>query len=277
MSGRFLKQAMTQGDMDLCASQFANAARAARDAGFDAVEIHMGHGYLLSQFLSPLYNKRRDEYGGTAENRARFPAQVLRRVLDAVGRDLAVVCKLGVTEGVRGGGTAEDAAAIARVLEAEGAHMLVLSGGMNVESSWQLFGSPMPAEAAVTASNPIIRVAMKLQKLTEPKMGEFREMYFLEHSRKVRKAVKMPLAYLGGVKSIANVETAMEEGFDAVAMARALVFDPEFVNRLQSGGVQQSGCTSCNRCVVMMYTPGGTSCVLHKPNDAVLNRIPANG
>ena len=98
MSGRFLKQAMTRGQMSTIADEFAQAARHARDAGFDAVEIHMGHGYLLSQFLSPLYNRRRDAYGGDAARRAAFPVEVLRRVLDAVARDLAVVCKIGVTE-----------------------------------------------------------------------------------------------------------------------------------------------------------------------------------
>ncbi|ASL44652.1 NADH oxidase [Burkholderia sp. AD24] len=291
MSGRFFKQPMTERDMDAYAQQFAQAARVAREAGFDAVEIHMGHGYLLSQFLSPLYNHRRDAYGGSPEERARFPRQVLRAVLDAVGRHMAVLCKIGVTEGVKGGGTADDAATIARLLEADGAHMLVLSGGMNVESVWQLFGSPMPAEARANVSNPIVRCAMSLQKLTEPTFDGFREMYFLEHSRKVREAVRMPLAYLGGVRSLANVELAMREGFDAVAMARALVFDPGFVGQLRSQteraaaqstqavqaeqAATQSGCTSCNRCVVMMYTPGGTSCALQPPNDAELNRIAA--
>ncbi|MFM0166088.1 2,4-dienoyl-CoA reductase (NADPH2) [Burkholderia sp. GAS332] len=275
MSGRFFKQAMTESDMETTVRQFVQAARAAREAGFDAVEIHMGHGYLLSQFLSPLYNHRRDVYGGSPEKRARFPARVLRAVLDEVGRDMAVLCKIGVTEGVKGGGTAEDAARIARVLEAEGAHMLVLSGGMNVESVWQLFGSPMPAEARANVSNPIVRCAMSLQKFTEPKFDGFKEMYFLEHSRKVREAVRMPLAYLGGVRSLANIELAMQEGFDAVAMARALVFDPGFVERLRAVPAKPSGCTSCNRCVVMMYTPGGTSCVLQAPNDAALNLIPA--
>ena len=223
MSGRFLKQAMSEHEMDAYARQFAQAARVAREAGFDAVEIHMGHGYLLSQFLSPLYNRRRDAYGGSPEKRARFPSEVLRAVLDAVGGDMAVLCKIGVTEGVKGGGTADDAAAIARILEAEGAHMLVLSGGMNVESVWQLFGGPMPAEARANVSNPIVRCAMSLQKLTEPKFDGFREMYLLDHSRKVREAVRMPLAYLGGVRSRANIELAMREGFDAVAMAGATV------------------------------------------------------
>ncbi|HDR9584089.1 TPA: NADH:flavin oxidoreductase [Burkholderia stabilis] len=277
MSGRFLKQAMTRDQMSAVADEFAQAARHARDAGFDAVEIHMGHGYLLSQFLSPLYNRRRDAYGGDAARRATFPVDVLRRVLDAVGRDLAVVCKIGVTEGVRGGGTADDACEIARRLEAEGAHLLVLSGGMNVESVWQLFGSPLPGDARANADNAIVRAAMALQKLTEPKMGAFREMYFLEHSRKVRAAVRMPLAYLGGVRSRGNVELAMREGFDAVALARALVFEPGFVNGLRDDRLAQSGCTSCNRCVVSMYTPGGTACVLGEPNDPAPNRVPAAG
>lgn len=276
MSGRFFKQAMTERDMDACAAQFAQAARHAREAGFDAVEIHMGHGYLLSQFLSPLYNHRTDAYGGTAAQRALFPLRVLRRVLDAVGRDCAVLCKIGVTEGVKGGNNAEDAAEIARLLEAEGAHMLVLSGGMNVESVWQLFGSPLPNEARANVSNPIVRMAMRLQKLTEPRFDGFREMYFLEHSRKVREAATMPLAYLGGVRSAANVAQALEEGFDAVAMARALLYEPDFVERLRRETDAKSGCTSCNRCVVSMYTPGGTACILQGENDPAPNRIAAH-
>jgi 2,4-dienoyl-CoA reductase-like NADH-dependent reductase (Old Yellow Enzyme family) len=261
--------------MDACAAQFAAAARHAREAGFDAVEIHMGHGYLLSQFLSPLYNQRRDDYGGTIERRAQFPVRVLRQVLDAVGRDLAVVCKIGVTEGVKGGGTAEDAAVIAGLLEAAGAHLLVLSGGMNVESVWQIFGSPLPRDAIANAQNPIVRMAMRLQRLAEPRFDGFREMYLLEHARKVREAVRMPLAYLGGVRSAQNVAQAMGEGFDAVALARALLFEPGFVERLKREAHAASGCTSCNRCVVMMYTPGGTACTLHGANDPALNRVVA--
>jgi 2,4-dienoyl-CoA reductase-like NADH-dependent reductase (Old Yellow Enzyme family) len=274
ISGRLFRTGMKPADLQRAADEFANGARLAREAGFDAVEIHMGHGYLLSQFLSPAYNKRRDEYGGDAEHRARFPAMVLRRVLDAVGRDLAVTCKICVTEGFKGGATAEDAAQVARVLEREGAHMLVLSGGMNVEAPWAIFGSPMPRAATDTVQNPVIRTATRVLRLFEPKIS-FHEMYFMEHSRKVRAAVKMPLAYLGGVKSVAGVEQAMAEGFDCVVMARALIHDPELVNKFRSGEATVSGCTACNECVVMMYTPGGTSCVLRQPNSAELNHTPA--
>lgn len=274
MSGRFLRKQMTEADMEQVADEFAAAARLAREAGFDAVEIHMGHGYLLSQFVSPLYNKRRDQYGGTPENRVRYPAMVLRRVLDAVGKDLAVICKFSITDGVKGGNTAEDGARIARVLEAEGAHMLVLSAGMNVESITTMFGSSFPKENRAKPPNAIIAAGMFIQSLTEPKNVVFRELYLMEHARKIRAAVKMPLAYLGGVESLANVEQAMDEGFEAVALGRGLIYDPALVLHLQNHDAEKSGCIRCNRCVTMMYTPGGTSCVLHEPNDVAMNSTP---
>jgi 2,4-dienoyl-CoA reductase-like NADH-dependent reductase (Old Yellow Enzyme family) len=118
---------------------------------------------------------------------------------------------------------------------------------------------------------------MFLQSLTEPKDVVFRELYLLDPARKLRAAVTMPLAYLGGVESLANVEQALGEGFDAVALGRALIFAPDLVEQFRTGAAVRSGCTRCNRCVTMMYTPGGTSCVLHAPNDAALNAEPARG
>ena len=276
MSGMFLKQAMSESDMQQVVADFAQGARLARDAGFDAVEIHMGHGYLLSQFISPLYNKRRDQYGGRLENRLRFPRRVLRAVLDAVGQELAVICKYSITEGVRAGNSAEDGARIAQMLEAEGAHLLVLSAGMNAESITTMFGSSFPKENRVQQKNPVIALAMAIQRMTDP-VVEFRELYLLEHARKVRAAVKMPLAYLGGAQSLNGIEQLMSEGFDLVAMGRALIAEPGYVNKLANGEGRSNLCTACNRCVAMMYTPGGTSCVLGKPGDAALNRVPAAG
>src|SRR5690606_33910648 len=126
MSGQSRQREVSVATLPRVAADVATGARLARDAGFDAVEIHMGHGYLLSQFLSPLYNKRRDDYGGSLANRLRFPRQVLRQVLDAVGNELAVICKFSITEGVRGGNSIEEGVQIARELAAEGAHLLVL-------------------------------------------------------------------------------------------------------------------------------------------------------
>ncbi len=274
IAGRLFKTAMTRADMDRIADEFVAGARRAQQAGFDAVELHMGHGYLLSQFISPHYNKRRDEYGGTAAQRARFPAEVLSRVLDAVGRDLAVTCKICVTEGHKRGASVTDAIEVARVLEAAGAHLLVLSGGMNVEAPWAIFGSNMPAAAVESIQNPMVKFASKLMRLWEPKVA-FKELYFLEYSRQIRAAVKLPLAYLGGAKSVAGIEQTLQDGFDCVVMGRALIHEPDLINRFRDGSATVSGCTACNQCVVMMYTPGGTACVLQPPNDVRLNQTPA--
>lgn len=275
MVGRWRKTEMNRTDMDAVAEAFVAAARRARSAGFDAVELHMGHGYLLSQFLAPAYNRRRDDYGGDAARRARFPVEVLSRVLEAVGRDLAVVCKLSVTEGHKRGASIEDVQETARRLEAAGAHLLVLSGGMNVEAPWAIFGSNMPASAVTDSiDNPLMRVAVRLSRLWEPKVA-FRELYLHEHSRQIREAVQMPLAYLGGAKSLAGVRQVMADGFDAVVMGRALIHAPDLVNQFRDGRTTVSGCTACNQCVTSMYTAAGTHCVLGPAPDVGLNQVPA--
>jgi len=276
--GNYFRREMTEAEMRQVADEFAEAAIICREAGFDAVEIHMGHGYMLNQFLSPLDNKRKDQYGGTAENRARFPAMVLRRVKEAVGKELAVLAKINVADGVRGGATVDDAIVTARVLEAAGADMLVLSGGRNVESTWFMFGSPMNLDEMkkVLGSNFMSLLMLRLASFGAPKI-QFKEMYFRDYSRKIRAAVKMPLAYLGGVKSLTNAETAMSDGFECVVMARALIHDTSLVNKFKSGERTQSLCNNCNGCVAYIYHPAGTHCVLNPPNDLALNQQHAAG
>lgn len=274
MSRRWLKKKMSVSDMNAMTAEFVNAAVCAREAGFDAVELHMGHGYLLSQFLSKLYNKRWDSYGGTIEKRLKFPREVLGRVLDAVGKDIAVIVKYSMTDGDTGN-SIEDGVAIARAIAADGAHLAVLSNGLNVESITAMFGSPFPQSNRGTVNNPVVALGMWIQSLSAPNNVVFRENYLREHALRVRASTDMPLAYLGGVQSLQAAEQAMADGFECIALGRALVHDPAFVNRLQSGEVIRSGCTACNRCVTMMYTPGGTSCVEGKRGDAKLNTIPA--
>lgn len=274
MSGRYLKKRMDKDELAAMAAEFVAAAKCAREAGFDAIELHMGHGYLLSQFISPIYNKRRDEYGGSIAKRLNFPSEVLRLVLDAVGRDLAVIVKYSMTDGPKGN-QIEDGIAVARRIEADGAHLAVLSNGLNVESISAMFGSSLPKSGA-KPDNPVIRLGMKFQSLMEPPAVEFRENYLRELALQVRANVAMPLAYLGGVQSRGGVEQAMGDGFDAIALGRALIHDPGFVNRLRSGEITQSGCTACNRCVTMMYTPAGTQCAITSDRpDPALNKIGA--
>ncbi|MEC7960143.1 MAG: NADH:flavin oxidoreductase, partial [Pseudomonadota bacterium] len=128
LRGNMFRRAMNEKDMARMVDLFVNAAERCFDAGFDAVEIHMGHGYLLNQFLSPLDNNRSDEYGGSAENRARFPARVLKAVKAAVRDRMAVIAKINVADGRSKGAQLEDGIVTAKVLEAAGADMLVLSG-----------------------------------------------------------------------------------------------------------------------------------------------------
>ncbi len=279
LKGNFLQRAMTPTDMERVTAEFVQAARLARDAGFDAVELHMGHGYLLNQFISPLSNRRQDEYGGSALNRVRFPAMVLAAVKQAVGDSTAVLAKINVADGTRRGASVEDGVVTAQALEKAGADMLVLSGGRNVESTWFMFGSRMNRDEIGKVLRQqgdwLTALMMKAAASREPDI-HFREMYFLDYSRKIRAAVQLPLAYLGGIKSLANAEQAVAEGFDCVVLARALLHDPGLVNKFRSGELAESGCDNCNGCVAYIYHPAGTRCVRNPPNALALNRIPAS-
>jgi 2,4-dienoyl-CoA reductase-like NADH-dependent reductase (Old Yellow Enzyme family) len=275
--GRLFQHQMDRANMDQVIGEFVTAAKLCRDAGFDAVELHMGHGYLLNQFISPLSNHRHDDFGGSAENRVRFPAEVAAAVKAEVGRDMAILAKINLYDGVKNGGTVEDAIVTAIALEAAGVDMLVLSGGRNIESSWALFNSPLPY-ADLRKINPGLgaRLQFALLEAATPKSVQFRELYFLEAARKVRAQVSCQLAYVGGVLGREAAEAVLGEGFDAIVMARALVHEPELVNRLAEDPTARSSCTSCNRCIATMYTPTGLFCPLVENGFAAeLNRVPA--
>lgn len=261
MAGRWFKRAATLQDMERLCDQFCAAARTAREAGFDAVEIHMGHGYLLSQFLSPAYNHRKDDFGGTARRRALFPNMVLQRVLDAVGDDMAVLCKLSIVEGHARGNSLAETIEICQSLERTGAHMLVLSAGMNVESPWTIFGSPLPLRSMTAAARGIFKYLSALMALRQPRKP-FEPLYLWPYSSQIRDQVKVPLCYLGGVTAPDQLARLCERGFDAIAMGRVLIHNPDLIGQWQAGSPQASGCTACNRCVAEMYSPRGTHCVL---------------
>ncbi len=256
LMGRFLQRAMTVADMAQVRDEFVAAARLAVEAGFDAVELHMGHGYLLNQFISPLSNRRSDAYGGNAANRVRFPVEVLAAVKAAVGDRIAVLAKINLTDGVAKGASVDDAIVTARALEAAGADMLVLSGGRNIESSWQIFGSPLPYDdLAAMQPGLLSRFQFQMLKWQTPKTIVPRELFFLDAARRVRAAVTMPLCYVGGIRSFAAAQAAIAEGFDAIQIARALVHDPAIVAKWRLGDSLVSGCDAGNRCVAAMYSP----------------------
>ena len=250
-------------DLARLTAHFARAATLAVEAGFDALEVHVGHGYLLSQFLSPFNNKRTDQFGGSIENRARLPRQILRAVRTAVGQRAAIYPKLNMDDGFAGGLTAADALIVARMLETDGSiDAFQLTGGHTTKTPMYLMrgDSPLPA---LFARDPswARRTALRALGRFLFKNYEFEEAFFLPAARRFLGTVRMPLMLLGGINRAATMERALGEGFTFLTLGRALIRRPDLVNALAAGEVVESGCTHCNACVAAMgYEP--TGCVL---------------
>jgi 2,4-dienoyl-CoA reductase-like NADH-dependent reductase (Old Yellow Enzyme family) len=261
-SRMFFSAAMTEKDIAATVEKFGAAAAMAVEAGFDAVEIHLGHGYLLSQFLCPAVNRRRDQWGGSLENRLRLPVAVLQRVRAAVGSETAVLAKTNLRDGFAGGLEVGEAVDVARRLEREGVDAIVLSGGFTSRTPLYLLRGGRPLKEMIEVD------PSRLQKLVLRLFGPFlvraypfEEMFFLEQARKVREAVRVPLVLLGGIVSLDNLETAIDEGFEFVAMGRALIADPNLIRDMEQGVVQRTRCDACNKCIAEMDR-GGVRCVL---------------
>lgn len=253
---------MSESDMDAVVRDTAEAAALAREAGFDSVEVHFGHGYLLSQFLSPFLNRRRDAYGGSTDNRLRFPLRVLEAVRARVGPSYPVLCKTNLDDGVRGGLEAEESARIAQALERAGASALVLSGGLVSHSAFHLLRGGRPLRQMIEVEEDrAMKIALALFGPIFVPQQRFTPLFFLEQARLVRAAVKLPLVLLGGVTSLADAETAMREGFELVAMGRTLLADPTTVLRWSNGDRAPSKCSRCNACIAEMDRPGGVACI----------------
>lgn len=261
LSGRPLADAMTEGEIDRVTEEFVAAARLARDAGFDAVELHLGHGYLLSQFLSPGTNRRRDRHGGTLANRARFALAVAERVRAALPPAVAVLAKVNLRDGFAGGLEIDESVQLAQWLEARGLDALVLSGGFVSRAPFYLFRGerPLGAMIAVEKSLPQ-KVALALFGPLLVRAYPFEPLYFLPLARQVRRAVRMPLVLLGGITSLDHLQTARDEGFELQAMARALIHDPGLIAKYAAGRATRSECIPCNRCVAEMDEEGGVRC-----------------
>jgi len=259
-------RAATDDDLARVTDDFASAAARAVSAGFDAVELHFGHGYLVSSFLSPKLNKRSDRWGGSVENRARLARQVALRVRDAVGDRAAVIAKLNMADGVRGGLWVEESIDVARLLEADGAlDALELTGGSSFQNPMYLFKGPAPVHEMAAVFPPLLRVGLKLTAKKFFKEYPFEEAYFLPYARQFRDAVDMPLILLGGINRLETVRDALAEGFAFVAMGRALLREPDLIARWQKGEAGEALCIHCNKCMPTIYR--GTHCVLVPPDE----------
>lgn len=245
-------------EIDALVEDFGHAVDLAREAGFDCVEIHAGHGYLISQFLSPYTNHRRDEYGGSLQNRMRLMQRVIRRVMEAAGDDMGVVVKMNMHDGFRGGMQEDECLEVARELERLGVHALVLSAGFVSKAPMEVMRGDMPLRTMAHYVprlqylwfKPLLLLAGKKMIPTVP----YKEAYFLEDALKFRAAVKLPLIYVGGMVSRQKMEEVLAAGFAGLQMARALIRDTEFVNKLHSGAIDRSPCGHSNYCIGRMYT-----------------------
>ena len=237
---------------------FGHAVELARQAGFDCVEIHAGHGYLISQFLSPYTNHRHDEFGGSLENRMRFMRLVMEEVMRVAGDDMGVVVKVNMHDGFHRGMQREECLKVAQELERLGVHALVLTAGFVSKAPMEVMRGAMPLKT--------LRYYMDVKKFWWLKAGlvfvgrlmiptrPYSEGYFLEDAKVFRENLKVPLIYVGGLISKQKMEEVLDAGFIGLQMARALVHDTDFVNKLKSGEVERSGCKHSNYCIGRMYT-----------------------
>lgn len=242
-------------ELPTIARAYGDAVRLAREAGFDAVEIHAGHGYLVSQFLSPYTNHRKDEYGGSLSNRMRFMDMVMEEVMTAAGQDMAVFVKMNMRDGFKGGMEIDESLQVAERLSKSGVHALVLSGGFVSKAPMYVMRGEMPIRTMTHYMDCWwLKYGVRLAGHYMVPSVPFKEAYFLEDALKFRQRIKIPLVYVGGLVSRSKIDEVLSHGFEAVQMGRALIHEPDFVNRMLNEEQARCNCRHSNYCIARMYS-----------------------
>lgn len=240
--------------------RFGEAVDFCRKAGFDCVEIHAGHAYLISQFISPRTNHRHDEYGGCFENRVRFLNEILDEVMAHAGNDMAVVVKTNMWDDCRRGVPMEEGIRVAQEIAKHHVHGIILSGGTVSASPMTILSGAMPIKA-LAHYMPMktmwwLKAALlcgggKMMIPTVP----FRPLYFMEQAKRFQQEIKdIPLIYVGGVQSGDDCQRIMDEGFELFQLAHVLIKDPDFVHHVEENIHYHAGCGRSNYCIGRMYT-----------------------
>ncbi len=232
-------ESMSKKDIDEIVEAFGHSARRAKEYGFDAIQLHSAHGYLINQFLSPLTNRRNDGYGGSLENRCRFLMEVYRRVRSEVGADFPVLAKLNGSDNLEGGLDLSDAVSAARMLDKEHIDAIEVSGGTSAS------GEKVP-----------VRIGIDKPEL---------EAYNLALAREIKKAVRCPIMAVGGFRSLEVINKAVIEGeMDYISMSRPFIREPQLIKRWQEGDRSPARCISCNGCFKPGLREGGIYCIVQK-------------
>jgi len=238
--GKLQCREMTVEEIQRITSQFADAARRARSAGFDALQFHAAHGYLLSEFLSPFFNHRTDAYGGPLTNRARFLLESVNAVRAEVGSAFPILVKLNSQEFLEGGSTVEDMLEVAHLLEKAKVDAIEMSGGNHVEG---IFGAFFPARPG------------------KQKQGEV--PYYLGEARRYKESIRVPLMLVGGIRSYEWAKRIVSEGYaDYVSLSRPLIREPGLIKRWKSGDTAKSACISDNGCFKPALEGQGVFCAV---------------
>ncbi|MBT8395527.1 MAG: NADH:flavin oxidoreductase [Gemmatimonadetes bacterium] len=236
---------MTPQEVETAVQSFADAARRCQQAGFDGVQIHAAHGYLISQFLSPYVNQRTDRWGGTAEKRMRFLRDVCSAVREQVGDEYPVLIKLGMEDGVEGGLSSEEGAGIVAALAGMGIDAVEISGGLG---GW----------------NKTLNVRKGIK-------SEAKEAYFVPLAREARRHAELPILVVGGFRSRSVMEKVLDDGFaDYISLCRPLISEPDLPNQFKLGLKEKSRCLSANNCWAK-EAGEGISCKC--PHDRVLEKL----
>ena len=245
-------------EIDEVVEAFGKAVELAVESGFDAVEIHAGHGYLISQFLSPYTNHRRDEYGGSLDNRMRFMRRCMEAVVKAARGRIAIFVKMNTRDGFKGGMEVEDSIKVARELQKCGADALVLSGGFVSRAPMYVMRGQFPVRSIVHYMpwsqwwlKAGVLVGGRIVSPTVP----FRKLFFMEDALRFREALPdMPLVYVGGVTTRKDADKVIDSGFQMLQMGRAVLEDTDFVNKMKADENHCSECEHSNFCIGRMYT-----------------------
>ncbi len=253
-------------DIEVVINDFRKAVCIAAESGFDAVEVHAGHGYLISQFLSPYTNKRNDKYGGSFENRKRLMIEVLTAVRKTTPKHMALVVKMNCWDGFESGISKEEGILTAKAIAQCGADAIVVSGGFVSRAPMYVMRGKMPIDImAYFIREGWKKFFVKLVGKQLVPSVPFTEGYFMAEAERIQQAIHIPVVLVGGMNSMSTIQKAMDNGFEWIAIARALIENPNFVNDLRNKVIEKSACTICNYCVAKIYS-GKMTCHLHETN-----------
>jgi len=231
-------RAMTDEEIEATIKAFVDAAGRAKDAGFDGVQLHAAHGYLLSQFLSPYFNRRTDQYGGSTENRARIVVIILERIRSSLGEAFPVLIKMNSEDFLEGGLQVEEMLQIAAMLAEARISGIEMSGGTIDPAGYQI-----PVRKRTPAT-------------------EDEEAYYREAARQFKGTIRVPLILVGGIRSYEVARELIENGSaDYIALSRPLIREPHLVAQWKSGDTRKSECESCNGCFGPIFRGRGIYCV----------------